>query len=248
MLDPVEILNADGQGPVVLICEHASNFIPEDYCGLGLAAEDRVSHAAWDPGARDLTLRLSKSLDAPVVAAKVSRLVYDCNRPPEALSAMPAQSERIKVPGNRSLTSAARAARIEQVYVPFCAAVSAVLDARPDAIVVTVHSFNATFHGTPRTVELGILHDSDSRLADAMLARTAALPGRQVARNMPYGPDDGVTHSLRLHALSRGLSNVMIEVRNDLLQRPEQVAIMAQEILVLLQPALADLKTEELNH
>jgi predicted N-formylglutamate amidohydrolase len=42
----VEILNADGRGPILLVCEHASNHIPDAYDGLGLSPEARLSHAA----------------------------------------------------------------------------------------------------------------------------------------------------------------------------------------------------------
>ena len=111
--------------------------------------------------------------------------------------------------------------------------------------VVTVHSFRPVHFGELRAVELGILHDEDSRLADRMLVRAGALPHRRVARNEPYGPDDGVTHSLRLRALSRGLANVMIEVRNDLLRGPGQTAGIAREILTLLEPALEEIKRRE---
>ena len=241
-----EILNPDGQGGVVLICEHASPHIPGCYAGLGLASEESLSHAVWDPGARDLGALLSAALDAPMIAGTVSRLVYDCNRPPEALSAIPDQSERISVPGNRGLTAADRAARVRQVYDPFSAAVSKVIDAAPkDAVVVTVHSFTPIFHGQPRQTEIGLLHDADSRLVDAMLAEAKVLPHRVVARNEPYGPEDGVTHSLQRHAIARGLANVMIEVRNDLLKEPAQVATMASEILLLLRPALKNLQPTE---
>jgi predicted N-formylglutamate amidohydrolase len=34
--------------------------------------------------------------------------------------------------------------------------------------------------------------------------------------NEPYGPGDGVLHTLNLHAAPRGLEHVMIEIRNDL--------------------------------
>lgn len=246
MIAPVEILNPTGRGRVVVLCEHASNRIPAEYDGLGLAEADRTSHAAWDPGARSLSQALSRALDAPVVASTVSRLVYDCNRPPEAASAMPEKSELIEVPGNVGLTQAQRDARTAAVYDPFCAAVSRVLDARgPDTVVVTVHSFTPVYYGQPRAVELGLLHDEDSRLVDAMLDHVDRIPHRRTERNQPYGPADGVTHSLRLHALSRGLANVMIEVRNDLMRNDEQVADMAAEILALLEPALKDITIKE---
>ena len=54
-----------------------------------------------------------------------------------------------------------------------------------------------------------------------------------------------MTHSLRLHALSKGLANVMIEVRNDLLRGPGRIAGIAREILTLLEPALEEIKRRE---
>ncbi|EEE35982.1 N-formylglutamate amidohydrolase [Rhodobacteraceae bacterium KLH11] len=246
MTTPVEVLNEAGKGRVVLLCEHASPRIPSEYGGLGLAEADRLSHAVWDPGARSLTLELSQALDAPVVASTVSRLVYDCNRPPEAASAMPVRSEQIVVPGNSGLTQTQRDARAAAVYDPFCAAVAQVLDRRAlSTALVTVHSFTPVYHGQPRAVELGLLHDDDTRLADAMLRHADLVPHRRVERNQPYGPEDGVTHSLKLHALSRGLPNVMLEARNDLLGTSEQIAAMAEDILALLQPALNDISIRE---
>lgn len=234
----VEVINPDGNGRVVLLCEHASSHIPARYGDLGLAPEDRLSHAAWDPGALGVSKELSVLLDAPLVASRVSRLVYDCNRPPEAPSAMPERSETVVIPGNRNLDTTARAERETSVYRPFCDAVACVLDPRPDAVLVTLHSFTPVYHGQHRTVEIGILHDEDTRIADVMLAQANHLPQRRIARNEPYGPADGVTHSLRLHGIKRGLANVMIEIRNDLLTTPDDQAALAAEIHLLLQPAL----------
>lgn len=243
--DAVEVLNPQGVGPALILCEHASHHIPASLDGLGLDAAAAQSHAAWDPGARDLAVQLSQALDVPVVAACVSRLVYDCNRPPEAPSAMPETSELIEVPGNRNLTEADRAARTDAVYRPFCAAVDRVIADRkarglPTALI-TIHSFTPVYFGQPRAVEIGILHDADARMADLMLRATGHLAGRRVERNQPYGPDDGVTHSLQIHGLAHDLPNVMIEVRNDLLATPDQVATIAEEIHSLLGPALSGL-------
>ena len=105
----VEVLNPNGAGPAVLLCEHASAHIPAAYRGLGLSPAERKSHAVWDPGACALARRLSALLDVPLIAGAVSRLVFDCNRPPEAPSAMVERSELIDVPGNRNLTAAQRA-------------------------------------------------------------------------------------------------------------------------------------------
>ncbi len=237
-----DVINPDGTGDVVLVCEHASNAIPTPLNGLGLTDEVRGSHVAWDPGALGVARHLSQALNAPLIAGRVSRLVYDCNRAPESPSAMPAQTERGDIPGNMGLDAAARANRLAAVYRPFCAAVSRVLDARAArgarTALVTIHSFTPVFHGQPRDVEIGILHDSDSRLADAMLAAADALPGRDIRRNAPYGPGDEVTHSLGLHGVARGLPNVMIEIRSDLLADTHGEERMADEVKRLLDPAL----------
>ncbi|MGR3762178.1 N-formylglutamate amidohydrolase [Roseobacteraceae bacterium NS-SX3] len=246
--EAVEVVNAGGTGQALILCEHASNRIPSRYDGLGLAAGALDSHAAWDPGARAVALGLSQALDAPLVASRVSRLVYDCNRPPEAASAMPEQSELIEVPGNKGLTRQQREERASSVYRPFCSAVQQVIDARKSAglatALITMHSFTPVYFGEPRAVEIGILHDEDSRMADVMLDQSHALPHRRVERNAPYGPGDGVTHSLRLHGLANGLPNVMIEVRNDLLRTADAEQAMVRELLTLIRPALAALKAE----
>ncbi|MHC0053588.1 N-formylglutamate amidohydrolase [Actibacterium sp. D379-3] len=223
--DTVAIEGLAGPSPVVFLCEHAAHFIPPQYHDLGLRGTALTSHIAWDIGALALAQRLAGAFGAPLVAGRVSRLIYDCNRPPEAPDAIPARSEVFDIPGNADLTPQARQARQTDVYDPFCAAVDrAMLAARPAALV-TVHSFTPVYNGQPRPVQIGILHDSDRRLADALLAQDWG--NVDVQRNQPYGPGDGVTHSLKLHAQSRGRANVMIEVRSDLIDHPEGLAAMA---------------------
>ncbi|MEM7377100.1 MAG: N-formylglutamate amidohydrolase [Pseudomonadota bacterium] len=235
---PVRVLNPNGRHPCVLVCEHASHTIPPAYGTLGLPDAALTSHIAWDPGAFDTAREMSALLDAPLVYGTVSRLVYDCNRPPEAASAMPAQSEDTVIPGNLDLTPDARAARTRSVYEPFEQRLSEVLSRRAlPPVLATVHSFTPTFLGTPRDVEIGILHDRDARLADAMLAR---VDGFTCRRNAPYGPDDGVTHTLRRHALPRGLLNVMIEIRNDLIASAEPCQRMAKLLAIWLSHSISD--------
>ncbi len=236
----VEFVNPSGAGRVVLVCEHASNFIPTQYANLGLDAPAIASHIAWDPGAMAVARGMAALLDAPLVAQRISRLVYDCNRPPEARDAMPARSEAFSVPGNADLSAADRAARVEAVYVPFREALGAcigrrIAGGRPPALV-TVHSFTPVYNGVPRALDLGILHDADARLADAMLG---ACDDPQVRRNEPYGPRDGVTHTLRVHALAHGLLNVMIEIRNDLIADAASQNAMAARLAALVSAGLA---------
>ncbi|AEI93313.1 N-formylglutamate amidohydrolase [Roseobacter litoralis] len=221
----VEVLNASGASDIVLVCEHASAFIPTALNDLGLSAEARHSHAAWDPGAKAVACEMARQLDAPLVASKVSRLVYDCNRPPDAPSAMPERSEVFDIPGNKKLTRNDRETRVARYYTPFHDRLKQVLSTKPDPVVVTIHSFTPIYQGIQREVEVGILYDQDTRLADAMLeVETGTFVTR---RNDPYGPADGVTHTLKEHALPQGRRNVMIEIRNDLIETADAQTSLA---------------------
>lgn len=243
LLQPIEapgarVLNARGRGAAVLVCEHASRFIPAALGGLGLDDAAARSHAAWDIGAFELSVELMGALDVPLVHSRVSRLVYDCNRPPERLDAMPEVSEVFTVPGNSNLTEEERAQRVQEIYAPFHKLVSDTLDARSvPPVLITVHSFTKVYKGQTRDVELGILHDEDDRVAVAML-RFAERSGLRVALNQPYSAADGVTHTLRKHGISRGLPNVMIEVCNTLIDTPTGINKMAGLLAPILQSVI----------
>ncbi|OSP55861.1 N-formylglutamate amidohydrolase [Pseudoruegeria sp. SK021] len=236
-----ELVNPEGACRVILVCEHASNAIPDSLNGLGLDPAARTSHAAWDIGARDLALCLSQRLDAPLVASRVSRLVYDCNRAPASPGAMPDQSERISVPGNRNLTGPDRQLRIDEVYLPFRHVLRNLLDSHAPIALVTVHSFTPIYFDVPRAVELGLLHDRDDRLAKAMLAAAPSATTLRTELNAPYSAADGVMHTLTDHALPRGLLNVMIEVRNDLLVMAGGPARVAGDLAAMLGQGLSAL-------
>lgn len=217
---PVAIERPEGRSPVLLVCEHASKVIPRNLGDLGLPEELLSSHIAWDPGALDLALFLSRELNACLIHQRFSRLAYDCNRPPESDSAIPKRSEIFDIPGNIATTADERGARVDGIYRPFQAAVAQEIARRKAAgkptVLVTLHSFTPVFKGVRRDVEIGILHDSDARFADRVIAALNHGSGFVVRRNDPYGPEDGVTHTLIEHGVRNGLQNVMVEVRNDL--------------------------------
>ena len=236
----MDVRNAQAASPVVIVCEHASAHIPEEFQELGLDDAALQSHVAWDPGAMAVAERMAEKLDAVLIAAKTSRLVYDCNRPPDAPDAMPAQSEIFAVPGNKGLTALQKTARVATYYEPFRAGVAQIMARITDPILITVHSFTPIYHGAKRDVEIGILHDSDARLADALLAGETSR--HIVRRNEPYGPSDGVTHTLKEHALPGGHLNVMLEIRNDLIASKEAQTEMADMLAAWITRALTQAK------
>ncbi len=223
----VEVSRRVARSAIVLVCEHASFHIPEALKDLGIRPSARRSHVAWDPGAMAVAQRMSQDLDAVLVASTVSRLVYDCNRPPDAPDAMPARSEAYDIPGNVGLTDEEKRARVARYYMPFRQVLTSEIASRTNPVIVTVHSFAPIYNGEKREVEIGILHDRDSVLADAVLR---VADGHNVRRNAPYGPEDGVTHTLKEHAIKHGHLNVMIEVRNDLIADEAGQAVMAKTL------------------
>lgn len=227
----------------IVVCEHASNAFPARWGDLGLGAEAKASHVAWDPGALGVARVLAEHLSAPLVASRVSRLIYDLNRPPHASGAITERSETWDIPGNRGLGNADRLARTEAVYLPFHQTLATeiaralAMGARP--ALVTVHSFTPIWYGEPRDVELGVINDADPALSTAVVDAARRRSGLRVEPNAPYSAADGVTHTLRLHATPYGLPNVMLEIRNDLIATPEAQAGIAATLAEVLTEALS---------
>ena len=231
-----KVFNADGQAAVLLICEHATNFIPVCFNGLGLSQQQLKSHIAWDPGAIELAQAMAALLDAPLISAPVSRLLYDCNRPLEAHSAIALTSEKQPIPGNLELSQVAIQVRVESYYRPFETAVGRQVLAMDRTLIITIHSFTPAFLGQQRQVEIGVLHDEDRRFADDFLQQGLTHARFNMQRNQPYAATDGdgATHTLKQHALPLGLANLMLEIRNDLIASPQQQQHMAAYLVKLI--------------
>jgi len=216
---PVRVRNRAGKSPFVVLCDHASRHIPAQYGTLGLSAEERISHIAWDPGALPVASGLAASLDAALVESCVSRLVADCNRPLDAPDLVPEISERTVIPGNRDLGPDERARRVAMVHAPYHAGIESLvgerLAARRETFLLALHSFTPVYKGASRPWQIGVIHDRDMCLAGPILDALKAVNGITIGDNQPYSPADRVYYTLERHARSRGLPCAMIEIRND---------------------------------
>lgn len=239
----VQLINAAGRGGVIFVCEHATNVIPDEFANLGLDNDALSSHIAWDIGAFAVANAMSAMFDAPLVAPAVSRLVYDCNRPAQAESAVPQHSEIYEIPGNAGLSESNRQDRAQRFYQPYRSAlietIEAALAAGRAPAVVTIHSFTPIYKGQPRDLDIGILHDTDARLADGIIKNAQNEGEITICRNEPYGPGDGVTYTLAEHAIPRGLLNAMVEIRNDLIVDEKAQQAMARRLSAYLRAALS---------
>ncbi len=240
--------NEAARGPIVLVCEHASNHIPAAWGDLGLTDEQRSAHIAWDPGALGLARGLARRLDAVLVHAPVSRVVYDCNRAPDMPGAMPARSEVHDIPGNAAISVQERLARTRAVYLPFHNGLHGLISQRialgRRPVVVTIHSFTPVYFGKPRAVEFGVIHDADPAYAMAIVAAARAMTRLACDLNAPYSAADDVTHTLRVMATPYGLPNAMLEVRNDLIATAADQEAMAETLAPVLNMGLVEIQRQ----
>lgn len=232
--EPVEVLNERGSSGIVLVCEHASNYMPQEYGGLGLGPDDLGDHIAWDPGAAALTRELSRMLDATAFLGTYSRLLIDLNRPVHVETAMPKRSEATDIPGNQNIPLDEALNRVRRIFTPFHARIQAHLDERQLAgrrtMLISIHSFSPSFLGDARPWHAGVLFNRSAALGEGIAAALAADPALTVGRNEPYRIDPESDYCVLVHGEARGLPAVLIEVRNDQLATAAAVRAWAARL------------------
>lgn len=217
----MELLQEHGASPFVLTAEHAGRCFPRRLESLGVSAEDRERHIAWDIGIRGVTRRLSALLDAPAVLQRYSRLVVDCNRWPTADEFVIRISDDTAIPGNVGLTDEHIQSRAREIFNPYHRAVTRILDARSarniETVFVAMHSFTPVYQGVRRPWHVGVLYDKDPRFGRALLEVLAGEDGVCVGDNAPYAISSDRDYAVPVHGEKRRLPHVELEIRQDLI-------------------------------
>src|SRR5215813_13778573 len=148
---PVFEQNAEGRSPFLFTSDHFGRLIPKPLGDLGLPDSELVRHIAWDIGIAGVATRLSKLLDAHLVAQRYSRLVIDCNRPPHVASSIPRLSEATTIPGNEEISREESEMRRREIFDPYHRRIDAVISQRlhekRPTILVALHSFTPIYAG-----------------------------------------------------------------------------------------------------
>ena len=240
---PVHTINDVGRAPVLIVCDHASAFVPRALGDLGLPPKDFARHIAYDPGAQAVADRLARHLDAPLVCSVFSRLIVDPNRQLDDPTLIPTVAEDTVVPGNRELGDADVARRLNTFFHPYHAAIRAWLDALeergPPPVLISMHTFTPVMHGRERPWEVGVLWDKDTRLADPFMGAMAER-GHTVGSNEPYSGRHGHGFTQNVHGDDRGLANLLVELRQDLVWDTGGQQRLADELASVLGGLLAD--------
>ncbi len=229
---PFETLRGDGRSPMVLLCDHASARLPRRLGDLGLDAEARADHIAWDIGARRVAELVSERFDAPLISSGYSRLAIDCNRPPHVPSSIPEVTCEVPVPGNVGLDEDAKRARRDSLFWPYHRAIEEILRRREAAgrrsIIVSIHSFTSSLYGKERPWHFAVLYGMDPRFAHALIAALAASSDLVVGDNEPYRVSEGTDYGVPVYAERAGRPGALVELRNDLLRTSAGVERMAR--------------------
>lgn len=228
--------------PFLITVDHASQRIPAALGDLGVPAAELERHIAWDIGAGALGVQLAERLGAYLIRQNYSRLVIDCNRPLASEGLIVTRSEDTDIPGNRDLSAADRAARLDEVFWPYHRAIEAELARRAAAgeatVLVALHSFTPVFRKVGRPWHGGVLHGPDARLATPVLELLRA-EGLVIGDNEPYSVSEESDYGAIVYGERPGNLYVELEIRQDLIAEPAGQAEWADRLAEVLPKALA---------
>lgn len=212
--EAVERIAGAADAPVGLLCEHASERLPE---GWDWPEADRWlvgTHWSVDLGAAELTTGLAGRLGAPAVLARFSRLLVDANRRLDDPTLFRDVAEGRSVHLNAALDRSERDRRIEGFYKPYHRAALELAHAVEGPLLLSVHTFTPSYEGQPRAMELGVLFE-DHPAPSALLRARLAARGYDARLNEPWSGLDGLVESVQRHARAAGKVAIELEVRQD---------------------------------
>lgn len=225
---------------VFVFADHASNHVPDWVGDLGVGQDDMARHIAWDIGSETVARQLCERLDCAGLICGFSRLVIDVNRDPEAPGLIPEESDGTVIPTNSDMNEVERAERMERLYNAYHATLGDDLDARPNALAVSIHSFTPQLRDQPpRPTDIGLLVKDDSETAVAFItAMTNIAPDYQIDVNEPYSAFD-LNFTVDHNVVPRGHPHLAIELRQDhIATEPDALAmadILARAIETILE-------------
>jgi predicted N-formylglutamate amidohydrolase len=198
-------------GGIVLVADHASNFVPPGI-DLGIDPALLYDHIAIDIGVKAVAERMARDSGIPAHLATVSRLVCDLHREEDNPAVVPESSDGHAIPGN---VGADVEERLRRFHRPYHAALADWLDRAQPALTISLHSFTPALKSTPvpRPWEVALLYNQDDRAARHAI-RLFTEAGLTVGDNEPYSGTQ-LNATMNRHAEAHGRPYLAIEVRQD---------------------------------
>jgi len=199
----------------LITCEHGGNRIPSRYRDFFRGSDEVLrTHRGYDPGALRMAHDMAQALEAPLVAATVSRLLIDLNRSlrhPHVYSEM-----------TRAAPPELREEICRRYYLPYRtkaeSRIRQAVESGARVVHVSCHSFTPELHGEVRNADIGLLYDP-ARPGEAALSRhwrqeiQHSLPDTRIRMNYPYsGTADGFTVHLRRQFAAETYLGIELEI------------------------------------
>lgn len=236
---------------LILLCDHASNWLPENYGTLGLGKAQLERHIAYDIGAEAITCGLAARFNVPAVLTTFSRLLIDPNRGLDDPTLIMKISDGSVILGNHPIDEAEIALRKRIFYQPYHEAISALIEKSLAGGIVpvlfSIHSFTDNWKGENRHWHAGILWDNDERLPHALLEQLARQNDIIVGDNEPY---DGAlsNDTMYTHGTRRGLAHALLEVRQDLICYKDGIDEWIERTAHALEPIIGTKPMHKIIH
>ena len=226
---PVDVVQGDSTSDLVLLCEHAGRALPAVLGDLGVSPDVLDSHRGWDIGAENVARGVARTLRAPLVLQRYSRLVIDCNRPVDCVQSVPEVSDHEHIPGNKALSESERNSRITEIFAPMNTQLDTLFAAHRPRAVFSIHSFTPRMDSFDRPWHAGFLTRRSPETGEALMATIAGMrPDLCLALNQPYQIEDETDWFIPQYAEPLGLPHSLIEIRNDQIDHHEGVSLWVE--------------------
>jgi predicted N-formylglutamate amidohydrolase len=218
---------------MLLIGDHASNHLPEDY-DLGVPPWVMEQHVAIDIGVASLGRALCASLGCQGVLGGISRLLIDLNREADAAGLIPEMSDGHVIPANTSLDPAERDRRVATYWRPYHDHIAEMIEADKPMLLISLHSFTPQLATSDdeRPWQIGILYNVDeraARLALPLLEQAGIVAGD----NLPYS-GKVLNATMNRHGEGNAIPYLGIEVRQDLISDDAGVARWGERLAPII--------------
>ena len=249
--DIVQIKN-ESKSTVVLTGPHNGWSVPDTYTQEGKPlgvetywfdpnAENR-RHEACDWGMQNLFDEIeNQNSDICLVSAQISRLVVDLNRIPSVMVYETSSETGEPIPGNMNLDDTEIQQRLDTYYTPYQSTIDHILQDTKEkfghVIWLDMHSFTPTWQGEKRNVGIGTLKMERN---DFTLGVEKLLEKRfqdHFVADHPYDLSLSPYREINAGGVIAARNNVDyfgIEIRNDLLNTPNQLKAMASGLLDII--------------
>ena len=185
------------------------------------------THIAYDIGAKEVAIHLSRILNCPLVMSDFSRLLIDPNRGVDDPTLVMKISDDKIIEGNKNIhnfnESVEKNKRIENYYNSYHDKVSKLVKQKINneqfPAIISIHSFTPFWKNIKRNIDIGILWDNDERLPNIFFNYLKKNHQELViGDNQPY-TGRLKNDTIYKHATANGLSNILIEIRQDLITK-----------------------------